>query len=194
MAPFVIPHVSERNHKVMSRWPWRPGWWVPAELQTYNIFIGSCSNPSFAINYSAGAVCLGRQNNFHSSAVSVRLMKATSSLEWNPKLSLCCQYLRKWNTFFSSLGISASINKIRLGFYKCHGLHFWLFIYASKIYIIWLYIICDLYMIHKKKWQMYQQPVKAMHKSTLQKPPSYQCSFEGSNYWPGFLPSCLLWP
>ena len=156
MAPSVIPYVSERNHKVMSRCPWSPGWWVPAELQTYNIFIGSCSNPSFVINYSAGAVCLGWQNNFHSSAVSMRLMKATSSLEWNTKLSFVLSVPEEMECFFSSLYISASSNKIRLDFYKCHGLHFWLFIYVSKIYIIWLYIICDIYIICRKKWQMYQ--------------------------------------
>lgn len=139
--------------------------------------LASCSNPSSGINYSAGAVCLGRQNNFHSSAVSMRLMKATSSLEWNTKLSFVLSILKEIGYFFSSPYISAFSNKIRLDFYKCQGLHFWLYIYVSMIYITWLYILYVIYIICKKNWQMYQQLLKARHKSKLQKPSSYQCSF-----------------
>lgn len=64
-----FPCISESDFKGLCCCQQKPYCWVSAELQINSIFIGSCSNPSFGINYSAGTVCLIRQNNFHSSDV-----------------------------------------------------------------------------------------------------------------------------
>lgn len=94
--------VSERGNVQSWVCAIKPSLVRAAELQARSIFTGSCSTPSLGINYAAGAVCLARQSNFHSSAVSVRLMKATVSLEWNTKLSFVLSMLEEMGHFFPS--------------------------------------------------------------------------------------------
>lgn len=152
------PYVKESNHEVMSRCQLSPCSWVSAEQQIYGVFIGSVSKPSSGINYSVRAVCRARQNNFHSSTVSMRLMKETISLEWNTKLSFVLSILEKIEQFFSPLPyISAFSNKLRLDFHFCQEVNI---------------------LRHKSPTVLgkHQKPLWMMNKRKLQKP-SWKLAF-----------------